>query len=68
MTFLQVASMSEEARNPSVDVPKAMVWSVPIGAVCGVVFLLPIVFTLPDITTLLAGTSHFTVGKLFAQK
>lgn len=47
--------MAEEVRNPSVQVPQAIVWSIPIGALCGLVFLLPIVFTLPDTTTLLTG-------------
>jgi hypothetical protein len=48
--------MAEEVHNPSVELPKAIVWSIPIGSVCGLVFMLPIVFTLPDIAVLLAGT------------
>ncbi len=47
--------MAEEVRNPAVQVPKAIFWSVPISAVMGLVFLLPIAFTLPDIGTLLEG-------------
>lgn len=53
-----VTSMSEEAHNPSIQIPRAMVYSVPIATISGLVFLLPIVFTLPDIATLLAGTAQ----------
>lgn len=51
-----MASMAEEVHNPSVQLPIALSWSIPIGFVAGVIFLLPILFTLPDIGTLLAGT------------
>jgi len=47
--------MAEELHNPTVDLPRAIVWCIPIGFLTGVVFLLPIMFTLPDIATLLAG-------------
>ena len=47
--------MAEEVHNPSIQVPQAMVYTVYIGAISGLVFLLPIVFTLPDVKTLLAG-------------
>ena len=47
--------MAEEVHNPAVDLPRAIVYSVPIGALAGLIFLLPIVFTLPDIQTLLSG-------------
>jgi amino acid transporter len=50
-----VVSMAEEVRNPSVQVPQAIVYSVPIGSISGLAFLLPIVSTLPDVETLLAG-------------
>ncbi|KAG5641340.1 hypothetical protein DXG03_005473, partial [Asterophora parasitica] len=45
--------MSEEVHDPSIQVPQAIVYSIPIGLISGLVFLLPIVFTLPDIQTLL---------------
>ena len=48
--------MAEEVHNPSVQLPIALSWSIPIGFVTGVIFLLPILFTLPDVSTLLAGT------------
>jgi hypothetical protein len=47
--------MAEEVHNPSETLPKAISWSVPIGTIWGIALLLPILFTLPDITTLLAG-------------
>lgn len=47
--------MAEEVHDPAVQVPKAIAWSIPIGSIVGLVFLLPIVFTLPDIATLLSG-------------
>jgi len=53
--IILVASMAEEVHNPSVQLPRALSWSIPIGFVTGVLFLLPILFTLPDIPTLLAG-------------
>lgn len=55
--LIVVASMAEEVHNPSSDVPRAIVWSIPIGFFSGVFFLVPIVFTLPDIATLLSGMS-----------
>jgi len=32
-----------------------MAWAIPIGFLSGIIFLLPVVFTLPDISMLLAG-------------
>ncbi|KAJ8522147.1 hypothetical protein ONZ45_g1222 [Pleurotus djamor] len=48
-----IASMAEEVRHPATQVPKAIIWSIPISAVMGLVFLLPIAFTIPDIASLL---------------
>ena len=47
--------MAEEVHKPALNVPRAMVWSVPIGWLMGVVFILPITFTLPDVAELLQG-------------
>ncbi|KAJ7161161.1 amino acid transporter [Mycena filopes] len=60
-----VASMAEEVHNPSADLPRAIVWSIPIGFVSGVFFLVPILFTLPDITTLISVTNGQPVGLMF---
>ncbi|KAF8994919.1 amino acid transporter [Cyathus striatus] len=63
--FCDWHDMAEEVHNPSVQVPTAMAWSIPIGAVCGVVFLLPITFTLPDIGTLLSVPGGQPIGVMF---
>jgi len=55
-----IASMCEEVRNPAREVPLALAWSIPIGFLSGLLFLLPVVFTLPDIKMLLAGTNNLT--------
>ncbi|KAG1777923.1 amino acid transporter [Suillus placidus] len=60
-----IANMAEEVHNPSEILPKAITWSVPIGALSGVVFLLPILFTLPDVTTMLQVSSGQPIGLMF---
>ncbi|TFK36093.1 amino acid transporter [Crucibulum laeve] len=60
-----IASMAEEVHDPSVQVPAAIAWSIPIGFICGLFFLLPIVFTLPDIATLLAVPGGQPIGVMF---
>ncbi|KAG6374151.1 amino acid transporter [Boletus reticuloceps] len=60
-----VTSMAEEVHDPSKILPKAISLSVPIGTIWGVVFLLPILFTLPDVTTLLQVSSGQPIGVMF---
>ncbi|KDN51989.1 amino acid transporter, partial [Tilletiaria anomala UBC 951] len=48
-----VAQCSEETRNPAKEVPRAMVGSVIAASLSGLLYLLPILFVLPDIDTLL---------------
>ncbi|KAH7928008.1 amino acid transporter [Leucogyrophana mollusca] len=60
-----IASMAEEVHNPSEILPRALSWSIPIGAISGVVFLLPILFTLPDVSILLAVPSGQPIGVMF---
>ncbi|KAJ7302685.1 amino acid transporter [Mycena albidolilacea] len=60
-----IASMAEEVHNPSSDLPRAIVWSIPIGFLTGIFFLVPILFTLPDLPTLLAVASGQPVGVMF---
>ncbi|KIK93807.1 hypothetical protein PAXRUDRAFT_12428 [Paxillus rubicundulus Ve08.2h10] len=57
--------MAEEVHNPSEILPRAISWSVPIGAISGIIFLLPILFTLPDVATLLAVHSGQPIGVMF---
>jgi amino acid transporter len=49
-----IISMCEEVRNPTTQVPKAMVATVVINTIAGLLFLIPLVFVLPDLTELLA--------------
>ncbi|ORY62519.1 amino acid/polyamine transporter I [Pseudomassariella vexata] len=49
-----IISMCEEVREPATQVPKAMVLTVCINTVAGLMFLLPILFVLPDIAELIA--------------
>ncbi|KAF5266821.1 hypothetical protein FOXYS1_2311 [Fusarium oxysporum] len=44
-----ILSMCEEVRKPDVQVPKAMVLTVCINTVAGMLFLIPITFILPDL-------------------
>ncbi|KAG6906342.1 hypothetical protein DXG01_014400 [Tephrocybe rancida] len=60
-----ITSMAEEVHDPAIQVPQAMAWSIPIGTISGLVFLLPIVFTLPDIPTLLAVPGGQPIGVMF---
>lgn len=58
-----VAAMCEEVQNPEREVPKAMVLSVAAAGITGVIYLVPILFVLPDVTMLLASSQP--IGLLF---
>lgn len=58
-----VAAMCEEVQHPEREVPKAMVLSVAAAGLTGVVYLVPILFVLPDIELLLAEAQP--IGLLF---
>ncbi|KAI5358115.1 Putative amino acid/polyamine transporter I [Septoria linicola] len=60
-----VASMCEEVQNPAREVPKAMVLSVAAAGVTGVVYLIPLLFVLPDVQILLDVASGQPIGTLF---
>lgn len=49
-----IISMCEEVQEPSTQVPKAMVGTIVINTICGLLFLIPLVFVLPDIDELVA--------------
>ncbi|KAK0662749.1 putative amino-acid permease C15C4.04c [Lasiodiplodia hormozganensis] len=53
-----IISMCEEARAPSVQVPKAMVATVIINTFAGLLILIPLVFVLPDPVSLLQRSSN----------
>ncbi|CAF2925168.1 unnamed protein product [Rotaria sp. Silwood2] len=60
-----VAAMCEEVENPEREVPKAMVLSVVAAGITGVVYLIPILFVMPDVDKLLAVPSNQPIGCLF---
>jgi amino acid transporter len=43
-----IISMCEEVRHPATQVPKAMVGTIILNTICGLVFLIPLVFVLPN--------------------
>lgn len=49
-----ITSMCEEVRQPSTQVPKAMVATIFINTFAGLLFLIPIMFVLPEIEPLLS--------------
>lgn len=49
-----IISMCEEVRAPATQVPKAMVFTVALNTFAGLLFMIPLLFVLPDIDGLLA--------------
>jgi len=49
-----IISMTEEVEHPSTQVPKAMVMTIVINTIGGLLFLVPLMFVLPDIALLVA--------------
>ncbi|WPG98832.1 Hypothetical protein R9X50_00163000 [Acrodontium crateriforme] len=47
-----ILSMCEEVKKPATQVPKAMVGTIVLNTICGLVFLIPLVFVLPDLTAI----------------
>lgn len=60
-----VAAMCEEVQNPEREVPKAITLSVVAAGITGLVYLIPILFTLPDIDMLLSVASGQPIALLF---
>ncbi|CAZ83618.1 unnamed protein product [Tuber melanosporum] len=60
-----VASMCEEVQQPQREVPRAMVLSVAAAGMTGVVYLVPILFVLPDVKLLLEVPNGQPIGLLF---
>lgn len=62
-----VASMCEEVQNPQHEVPKGMILSVVAAAITGVIYLLPVLFTLPidKIQYLLDAPDSMPIGLFF---
>ncbi|KAF6824963.1 amino acid permease [Colletotrichum plurivorum] len=60
-----VAAMCEEVQNPEREVPRAIVLSVAAAGVTGVIYLIPILFVLPDVKMLLEVANSQPIGLLF---
>ena len=60
-----VAAMCEEVQNPAREVPKAIFFSVVAAGITGVIYLIPLLFVLPDVELLLAAASGQPIGLLF---
>ncbi|EEU39941.1 uncharacterized protein NECHADRAFT_68874 [Fusarium vanettenii 77-13-4] len=56
-----IISMCEEVQQPSTQVPKAMVATIFINTFAGLLFLIPLVFVLPEITDLIASAQPVPV-------
>ena len=59
--MLTISSMCEEVREPSTQVPKAIVGTVLLNLVAGFIFLVPLVYVLPDLTELLSASQPVPV-------
>lgn len=60
-----VAAMCEEVQSPEREVPKAIVLSVAAAGVTGVIYLIPILFVLPEISILLDVANGQPIGLIF---
>lgn len=60
-----VAAMCEEVQNPQREVPRAIVLSVVAAGLTGVIYLIPILFVLPDVAMLLGVANSQPIGLLF---
>ncbi|KAF1829571.1 polyamine transporter TPO5 [Decorospora gaudefroyi] len=60
-----VAAMCEEVAHPEREVPKAIVLSVAAAGITGVIYLIPILFVLPDVQLLLDVANGQPIGLLF---
>lgn len=62
-----VASMCEEVQNPEREVPKAIILSVVAAGLTGVVYLVPILFVLPDVELLLDVANGQPIGLILTK-
>lgn len=60
-----VAAMCDEVQMPEREVPKAMVLSVAAAGVTGVIYLIPLLFVLPDVSLLLSVANGQPIGLIF---
>lgn len=60
-----VAAMCEEVQMPEREVARAMVLSVAAAGITGIIYLIPILFVLPDVSLLLSVTNGQPIGLVF---
>ncbi|KAJ5682327.1 hypothetical protein N7462_005492 [Penicillium macrosclerotiorum] len=60
-----VAAMCEEVQNPHREVPKAIVLSVVAAGITGLLYLIPVLFVMPDVQMLRDVANGQPIGTLF---
>ncbi|KAL6858352.1 hypothetical protein ACO1O0_005813 [Amphichorda felina] len=60
-----VAAMCEEVQNPEREVPRAIVLSVLAAGLTGLVYMIPLLFVMPDVAMLLDVANSQPIGLLF---
>ncbi|ORX38207.1 gaba permease-like protein [Kockovaella imperatae] len=60
-------AMAEEAILPELSIPRAMVWGVVVNGTLGLMFLLPIMFTLGDLSRILASPTGQPLPEIFLE-
>ena len=60
-----VAAMCEEVQNPEREVPRAIVLSVFAAGLTGIIYIIPLLFVLPKVQTLLGVANLQPIGLLF---
>ncbi|TGO45734.1 hypothetical protein BOTNAR_0643g00030 [Botryotinia narcissicola] len=64
-SYGMVAAMCEEVQNPEREVPKAMVLSVFAAGITGILYLVPLLFVLPDVNSVLGQLNGQPIGYIF---
>jgi len=62
-----ITSMAEECHEPAVLVPKALSLAIPVGGVAGLMFILPICFTLPPLEGIIAAPAGQALPYIFRE-
>ncbi|KAK4504034.1 hypothetical protein PRZ48_004949 [Zasmidium cellare] len=62
-----ISSMAEECADPTVKVPRAISLCIPVGGFWGLLFILPICFTLPPLADILEAPAGQALPYIFAR-
>jgi amino acid transporter len=60
-----LTSMAEEVKRPEYTLPRALVYGNMLNAVLGLAMILPILFTLGDITSILSSATGQPLGEIY---